>query len=647
MRGAQMVGQVIDGKYRIDRRIGQGGFGEVFRGYDLNLKRDVAIKVLADAGKNEAFRRRFVRESEMMARLMHPHIVTVFDFGEHEGIPYLVMELVNGPALQEMADKGNLPINQVVAFGGQICSAMSYAHGQAVVHRDLSLKNIMVTGCDEAKILDFGLAKLLDIDLQTTAKIVGTPYYLSPEQIMGEDIDHRVDIFAFGVGLFRLLNGRFPFEAEHPASVFYQIVNERDLRFEDGVPRELASVVMKCLEKEPDDRYQTFAELEAEFSTIQRTRLDSTAEVKLAGKAYVRSSKQNPYLNRVMIKSPRDFFGRKKEVTRIYSRLDAPHPQSISVVGDRRIGKSSLLNYVYQRKNRKRSMKNYDDAVFVYVDLQRSADLTIPKFIDILLGIFEFEERMEVRGLTGQRTLDDLKDTVQRANDQGKRIIVLMDEFESITKNPNFDMQFFSFLRFLANNYKVAYVTSSYMELQQLCHTKDIADSPFFNIFSNLHLRPFGQDEAMELITLPSEREGIPLREHADRIIEMSGHFPLYIQIACSNLFEFFVEGPDRDVDWNEVSRSYREEVYPHYSFVWEKLDQASKDSLCRVAVGKGISKKYAYIADDLTRRGYLRDEGGELKLFSDTFKAFVLEQSHRLPKKKSFFSSLWGGGGK
>ena len=638
-----MIGEEIAGKYRIDKRIGHGGFGQVYRGTDLNLKRDVAIKLLTDIGYEGAFRRRFLRESEMMAKLMHPNIVTVFDFGEYEGKPYLVLELVNGPTLMEMAERSSLNLAQIIKIALQVCNAMAFAHDQGIIHRDLSLKNIMIDEHEQARILDFGLARMINADIETTAKLVGTPFYLAPEQISGLELDHRVDIFAFGVGLFRLVNSRFPFEAEHPASVLYQIVNERDLRFAEDVPESVADIIKKCLEKDPDERYQSFTELVSDLTTVQRTLLNSTVEIPTVVVKYERSSRRNPYLNRVMIKEPKDFIGRKKEVSRVYSRLDAPHPQSISVVGDRRIGKSSLLNYIYQRKNRKQYMQNYRSSLFIYVDLQRSADITIPKFIDILFAMFGLEGKQELGGSEGTRNLDDLRDVIQHLSGEGKRIIVLMDEFEAITKNPNFDMQFFSFLRFLANNFKVAYVTSSYMELQQLCHAKDIADSPFFNIFSNLPLRPFSHDEAMELVTGPSTEEGIPLEKHAPRILDMAGYFPLYIQIACSNTFEFLVENRNSEPDWREIGRTFREEVHPHYSFVWEKLDEASKESLCRVAMGKGIGKKYRYIADDLERRGYLTARDGDLAVFSTSFKEFVLEQSHRIPGKKSFLSSLWG----
>jgi serine/threonine protein kinase len=622
-----MIGTLVAGKYRLDRKMGQGGFGLVYCGLDVNLKREVAVKMLHGYGPDEKFRRRFERESEMTASLMHPNIATVFDFGEHEGKPYLVLEFVNGPTLRQMAESRKLSLGEILKISLQVCSAMAFAHSQGIVHRDLSMNNIMINESNDVKIVDFGLARLLDQDSNTSSRIDGTPYYLAPELFTGAVVDHRVDVFAFGVCLYRLLNGRFPFDAEHRASVIYQIINEPNIEFAEEVPGRLRAIVLKCLEKDPSNRYRDFSVLGDDLAGLQHACLESTLEIPVAVRSPRRSSKRNPYLNRVMVKDPSDFYGRQREVAKIYSRLDAPHPQSISVVGDRKIGKSSLLNFVYNHKNRKRFMRNtYTDAMFIYVDLQRAIDLTVSMFIGIVSGMLRLEERSTFASLQEPKTLDDLKDMVQAATENGKRIIILMDEFDSITKNRNFEMQFFSFLRFLANNYKVAYVTSSHTELQLLCHDKDIADSPFFNIFTNLPLRPFSGDEANELISTPSEREGIPLGRYAGRILAMSGYFPMYIQIACSAVFEYLVEHRGSKPDWDAVAGAFGEEVSPHYAFVWDKLDENSQETMARVAMGRRIGDQYKHISDDLLRRGYLIQSDGGTSIFSDSFRDFVLK---------------------
>lgn len=636
-----MIGTLVAGKYRVDRKIGQGGFGVVYCGWDVNLKREVAIKMLHGHDQDDRFRRKFERESEMTAKLMHPNIATVFDFGEHDGSPYLILELVNGPTLRQIAEKESIRVGEIIRVALQVCSAMAFAHGQGVVHRDLSLNNIMMNEHNDVKIVDFGLARLADENANTSSRIDGTPYYLAPELFTGGPSDHRADIFAFGVCLFRLLNRRFPFEAEHRASVIYQIINEAEIVFGEGVPEKLCGIVCKCLEKDPSNRYRSFASLGDDLLSLQNTYLESTVEIPAATHAFTRTSKRNPYLNRVMIKNPSDFYGRKREVAKIYSRLDAPHPQSISVVGDRKIGKSSLLNYVYNHRNRKRFMRSTcDEAIFVYIDLQRAVDLTVQRFIDILAGMLRLEERAIFGDTSGPTSLDELKDMVQVATEKDKRIVIFMDEFDSITKNRNFEMQFFSFLRYLANNYKVAYVTSSHTELQLLCHDKDIADSPFFNIFTNLPLRPFSEEEAIELISVPSEREGIPLAGYYSRILEMSGLFPMYIQIACSSLFEYLVEHRDSEPDWRAVASAFNEEVYPHYGFVWDKLDEDSRETLLRVAGGGRLGDQYKHISDDLLRFGYLKETGSGISIFSSGFRDFLLKTGKGPVRKKR---TLWG----
>ena len=647
-----MIGSVLSGKYQIEKKIGEGGFGAVYRGTDTNLKRPVAVKILKEDGVGEAFKTRFLRESESMAKLNHPNIVTVFDYGEHNKLPYLAMEFVNGPSLKDLAMKSVLSLQQVLGFAQQICSAMAYAHSHHIIHRDLTLKNIMVNQIesepDQIKILDFGLAKLLDTEVQTTGQgLMGTPYYMAPEQIRGEAVDGRTDIFAFGVGMFRLVNGRYPFEAEHPTALMYLIVNEHTLEFSPGVPDDIQDVLSRCLEKDPRNRPRDFTELASEFQVLETSHLSSEESASISVSEFSddlsRSSKRNPYLNRIMIKNPNDFFGRVREIRKIYSRLDAPHPQSISIVGDRRIGKSSLLNYIYHRKNRKRYMQNYENSIFVYLDFQKAVDFDPPKFIDFLFCVFSYETDDSMDYSRLGRNLDQLKDVIEDIHNQGKRVVVLMDEFEVITRNEKFTEDFFSFLRSLANSYRVAYVTSSYEELQLMCHNQDISDSPFFNIFSNLPLRPFSREDALALITIPSKTEGVLLEPYADKIIELAGLFPFYLQAACSCVFEFLVDNIDSKPDWRQISKAFMEEMTPHYSFVWSKMDETEKENLRRVAYGKSISKKFNFVNENLIRRGYIHETNGSVAICSSSFKDYVCQEMERSSGGKSKISSFWG----
>jgi serine/threonine-protein kinase len=197
-------------------------------------------------------------------------------------------------------------------------------------------------------------------------------------------------------------------------------------------------------------------------------------------------------------------------------------------------------------------------------------------------------------------------------------------------------------MRSLANSYHMAYVTSSRDELQLMCHNRDISDSPFFNIFSNLPLRPFTRDEALDLISTPSKKEGVPLETHAGRIIDLAGLFPFYLQIACSGVFEHLLDNPETEPDWDQIVKSFKDESYPHYSHVWERMDEQERENLRRIASGKPIGKKYGFVSDNLARKGYLVESSGTVSMCSSSFADFVLSQPERSSRKKSLFSSIF-----
>lgn len=635
-----MIGRTFNNRYRVERKIGSGRFADVYRGIDLKLKRHVAIKVLNEPSKDSErrhFKERFLREAETLARIEHANVITVYDYADDEGPLYLVMELVEGPTLLELTNQAKLTMPEICSIARQICSAMSYAHKQGIVHRDLSMQNVMIATSEKGeqvvKILDFGLAKIIGGETMTTVDgIVGTIYFIAPEHIRGQKIDGRVDIWAFGVGLYRMVSGRFPFDAQHPAAVMFLILNEDQRELTEGVSPRMRELIHRCLQKDPRERIRDFDDLIPELDGIrleaEQDGQGNSSHLVNLDRFVNRNNRRNPYLNRVMIRHPSHFFGREKDVQRIYSRLDAPHPQSISIVGERRIGKSSLLNYVYHASNRQLYMQNHDNAVFAYLDFQRDADYDTATFIDFLFNVFTYESKEGHDYTDRPKTQKEFKAVVKTLNDAGKRIIIFMDEFESITRNSNFEETFFSFLRSLANSYRVAYVTSSRDDLQMMCHNKEISDSPFFNIFSSLPLRPFTWNEALELISLPSEEEGIPLAPHADRIRDMAGLFPLFLQIACSNVFEFLMENPDTEPNWLEIERAYMDEAEKHYRFVWNGMDKAARNNLRRVAEGKAINSRYAFVNEELERRGYLVESEVGVGLCSDSFKGFVMKQN-------------------
>ena len=276
------------GPYEITALIGAGGMGEVYRATDTRLDRTVAIKVLPEHLADDPQRReRFEREARAVSSLNHPHICTLHDVGEQDGIHYLVMEYVEGETLQQRLEKGRLPLDQALEYAIQIADALDKAHRQGVVHRDLKPGNIMLTKSG-TKLLDFGLAKLkgdavgvsplsqmptqdASVPLTAEGTILGTLQYMAPEQLEGKEADARTDIFAFGAVVYEMVTGKKAFEGASPASLIAAIMEHDPApvsRVQLMTPPALDHVVRTCLAKDADDRWQTAHDLMVQFSWI-------------------------------------------------------------------------------------------------------------------------------------------------------------------------------------------------------------------------------------------------------------------------------------------------------------------------------------------------------------------------------------------
>src|SRR5256885_2060476 len=212
------------GKYQLLDRIGEGAMGEVFRAHDPVLDRQVALKVI-QAGDDER-RQRFRREAQSAARLSHPNIVVVHDFGEDSGRFFMAMELLEGTDLKTAIANGTLgDVNAKLRLMSQVCDAVAFAHARSIVHRDLKPANIFLLANQQVKILDFGLARLAHSDMTGTGTILGTPHYMAPEQIKGQKIDARADVFALGAVFYELLAGRRAFEGDSIHAVLYRVIH--------------------------------------------------------------------------------------------------------------------------------------------------------------------------------------------------------------------------------------------------------------------------------------------------------------------------------------------------------------------------------------------------------------------------------------
>ena len=275
------------GPHEILAPLGAGGMGEVYRARHLKLDRDVAIKVLpASVVADPERRARFEREARTASALNHPNIVTIHDIAEHDGTTYISMELVEGHTLRELIEAGPMPVDQILRLASQITDGLSRAHAAGIVHRDIKPANVMVTEDGLLKILDFGLAKPLRTSeadavvgatlTRDTAAILGTPHYMSPEQLSGDPADHRSDQFAFGVLLYEMIGGSPPFEGASLAAVVTQILT-RDppplRRLRADAPADLERIVARCLEKDPDERFSSMADVGAALTRAGERRL--------------------------------------------------------------------------------------------------------------------------------------------------------------------------------------------------------------------------------------------------------------------------------------------------------------------------------------------------------------------------------------
>ena len=272
------------GRYQLLERLGQGGMGVVYRAHDTLLERTVAVKVIsAPIDQNADLRERFFREARSAGQLSHRNIITIHDLGEHEGQPYLAMEFLEGQDLQErMVSPQKLSVRRKLDIAIDICEGLDYAHVHGVIHRDIKPANIFVTDGGMVKILDFGLARLVTSELTRSNMMMGTLNYMAPEQIRGERVDHRVDIFSAGVVLYELFGGKRAFEGDSFASTLYKILQESPTSLREldpTLPVEMIQIVERALAKPRDDRYQHTSDMLRELTLYrqQLTVLDSPA----------------------------------------------------------------------------------------------------------------------------------------------------------------------------------------------------------------------------------------------------------------------------------------------------------------------------------------------------------------------------------
>jgi CheY-like chemotaxis protein len=267
--GNLRTGQQFADRYQVSTLIGVGGMGSVYQARDTELDEEVAIKTLRPQLVSDAtVVERFKQEIRLARRLSHRNIVRTHDLGQWRGVYYLTMELVEGITVRELIDtRGQLGISSTLAIGTQLATALHVAHEQGIIHRDIKPQNLLLDADGELKVMDFGIARLAErtSSLTEAGLVVGTPSYMSPEQLLSEAIDPRSDLFAVGVVLYECLTGTLPFQAESPVALIARLLNEEPLAptaLNDEIPPSLSELVLQLLEKKPEDRLQTAGQLE-------------------------------------------------------------------------------------------------------------------------------------------------------------------------------------------------------------------------------------------------------------------------------------------------------------------------------------------------------------------------------------------------
>jgi serine/threonine protein kinase len=291
------------GRYEVVDEIGQGSMGVVYRAHDPHINRQIALKLLReDRVTNEELVQRFLKEAQAMGGLAHPNIATVYDTGRDHGTIFIAMEILRGRSLRDHMREKELHHNEIVQIGVQVAEALDFAHRKGIVHRDIKPSNIIIDPDGNAKITDFGIAHIEDptITQQTIpGEILGTPLYMSPEQVISKPVDGRSDLYSLGVILYEMTTGTSPYRGDNYAAIFQAILQDTPPAPElndNPMSRKLAALIMKSLSKDPDQRFQTGSEMAQHLKAcLQRRQSDARL-----GQRSRRPSKRRPIVPMVL-----------------------------------------------------------------------------------------------------------------------------------------------------------------------------------------------------------------------------------------------------------------------------------------------------------------------------------------------------------
>lgn len=298
-----------------------------------------------------------------------------------------------------------------------------------------------------------------------------------------------------------------------------------------------------------------------------------------------------------------------------------------------------------QDKTKKTFLHNIDDYIYISVPITPETSKSLDTFGEYLFTAINLQAQDENRlsQPTGSGVYDAIKQLVEQFSRHYKKVIIFLDDFNLITQNNAFPLEFFSFMRSLANNYNLAYVTSSYEDLQKLCISKDVEESPFFNIFTNMTLKAFAEDEAEKLVR-STQLSGIDLNPEKDLLLGEAGLFPYPLKMACNILFEMKSTGMFDKDGVSGFKNKFHTKIQGFYDILWERFDSAHQEIFCSVIQSHKIPQNQAYLLNELIRKDYVNMSNGKPAVFSPSFRKFIMKKRNITNGSKSIFFSLFKG---
>jgi len=617
-----LTGQKL-GPYQIQSALGSGGIATIYRATDANAE-IVALKViLPPPGMGGEILSRFEREARTAARLNHPAIVPVLDVGHVEGYAYLAMPLVEGQNLADhLAEVTRLDEAAAADIVWQMADALHYAHQQGVIHRDVKPSNILLTGESQALLTDFGVALALDDPALTQAgHTVGTPFYMSPEQAAGETLDGRTDIYSLGVVLYQMVTGELPFAGNTPQLLHAHVYNPPPQPSTIAqISADMETIILQALAKGPADRFQSGAEMaealahlssqpgtKTMVSAIDAVRLKTPQFTKaIKGKAAAQpSGKQNPFFYGGAV-APDLFYGRADVLKTIANRVGGRTAQSISIVGERRIGKSSLLNYL--KNNAEQVLPSDISFIIIYLDLMKAYCHTWTGLMRALRRELTLVWR-EPWSAAEDGDLVAFDFALEELQADGIRLVLYLDEIENLIQRADEFNDVLEDWRASGSMGQLAMVTASAQPLADLCESGGLT-SPFYNIFSQQWLGLLAPEEWQTLVKANMDIDEAGL----DFVDRMAGGHPFFTQIAAGYLWEAQIQGK---VDYAQLRQDLWFECLPHLQYLWRKLNLDEQAILLQLAETDANNLDPMRIAA-LERRGIVRQGRPFSRLFAE-----------------------------